>query len=64
MRSMKDVTVRDVANVIAACCNDILAFLQAVALKATRFQEAPLSLKADKRATGWFCQWEDSNLKR
>ena len=34
-----------------------------MALKAPRVQAAPLSLQAYKRATGWFRQWADINLK-
>ena len=60
---MKDATARDATDGIAANCDDILAFLQAVALKALRVQAAPLSLRADKHMAGWFCQWTDSKLK-
>ena len=61
---MKDATVHDTTDGIAADCNSILAFLQAVALKEPQVQAAPLSLREDKRVMGWFRQWADSNLKR
>ena len=61
--STKDATASNARDRIAADFNNILAFLQAVALKAPRVQAAPLSLQAYKRATGWFRQWADINLK-
>ena len=59
---MKDATARDATDVITANCDNILAFLQAVALKALRVQTAPLSLRADNCARGWFCQWMDIHI--
>ena len=47
---------------IADYCDDVLAFLQAVAVKYTRFIAAPLSLHADRRAPIWFQRWSDINL--
>ena len=47
---------------IAANCDDILAFLQDVAVKSPRIIAAPLSLCADKRARVWFCRWAGNNL--
>ena len=43
-------------------CNDVLAFLQAVAVKSPRVIAAPLSLRADKRERVWLCRWTDANL--
>ena len=59
---MKDATPCDATVGVAADCNDILAFLQAVALKLLRVMAAPLSLRADLRATSWFYQWLGKNL--
>ena len=47
---------------IANYCNDVLALLQAVAVKSPRVITAPLSLRADKRACIWFQRWTDVNL--
>ena len=47
---------------IADNCNNILAFLQVIAVKSTRFLVAPLSLRADKRVRVWFQRWTDVNL--
>ena len=41
---------------------DVLAFLQAVAVKSPRFTAAPLSLCADKRTRVCFRCWKDINL--
>ena len=49
---------------IADYCDDVLAFLQAVAVKSTRVLAAPLSLCADKHAHVWFQQWTDANLPK
>ena len=62
-RSTKCVTSRNATDRIAAECDDVLAFLLAVALKSRQVMVAPLSLRAYKRATSWFCQWSDRNLK-
>ena len=43
-------------------CDDVLAFLQAVAFKYPRVIAAPLSLRADKCARVWFCHWTEINL--
>ena len=48
---------------IADDCDDILAFLQAVAVKYPRVL-ASLSLPADKRARVWFQRWTDVNLPK
>ena len=45
-RSTKDAMARDATDRITADCDGILAFIQAVALKAPRFQASPLSLQA------------------
>ena len=58
----KDAMARDATEIITADCDNILAFLQAVALKSPRIQAAPLLLRADKRETGWFLQWADIKL--
>ena len=49
-------------NAIAEYYVDVLAFLQAVAVKSLQVIAAPLSLRADKRARIWFCCWTDVNL--
>ena len=61
--SMKDGTARDATDRIADGFDNILTLLQAVVLKAPQVQAAPLSLRAEKRATGWLCHGEDRNLK-
>ena len=43
-------------------CDNVLAFLQAVAVKYPRVIAVPLSLRADKRASVWFQHWTDVNL--
>ena len=43
-RSMKDVTARDATEGIAANCDNILAFIREVDLKAPQVQASPLSL--------------------
>ena len=62
-RSMKDATARNAMDGLTANCEKIITLLQVVALKAPQVQAVPLSLQSYKRATGWFCQWEDRNLK-
>ena len=42
--------------------DDVLDFLQAVAVKSLRVTAAPLSLCAGKRARTWFFQWDETNL--
>ena len=42
--------------------NNVLAFLQAVAIKSPQVIAAPLSLRADKRVRVWFQRWIDINL--
>ena len=49
---------------IADDCDDVLAFLQAVAVKSPRVLAAPLSLRVDKRARVWFQRWTDVNLPK
>ena len=49
---------------IADDCEDVLAFLQAVAVKYPRVLAAPLSLGAEKRAHVWFQRWTDVNLPK
>ena len=44
--------------------DDVLAFLQAIAVKSPRVLAAPLSLHADKRAHVWFQLWTDVNLPK
>ena len=43
-------------------CDDVLAFLQAVAVNSPRVIAAPLSLCPDKRARVWFQRWTDVNI--
>ena len=47
-RSTKGVTARDATNGIADNYNDIIAFIQAVALKAPQVMAKPLFMQADK----------------
>ena len=47
---------------IADNCDDVFAFIQAVAVKSPRVIAAPLYLRADKRAQFWFRWWSDINL--
>ena len=51
-RQTKYVMTRGATDRIAADCDNILTFPQAIALKASRVQAAPLSLREDKRAAG------------
>ena len=43
-------------------CDNILAFLQAVAVKSPQVIADPLSLRTDKRVRVWFHHWTDVNL--
>ena len=61
--SAKTAAAKTLAS-IAVDCDDVLAFLQAVAVKSPRVLAAPLSLRADKRARVWFQQWTDVNLPK
>ena len=63
-RSAKYATAHDATVGIAADCNNVLMFLQAVALKSQRLLVSVLSLRAYKRSTGWFCHWVDRHLKQ
>ena len=47
---------------IADYCDNVLAFLRAVAVKSLQFTAAPLSLCVDKRVCIWFCRWSETNL--
>ena len=49
-------------NAIAADCNNILAFLQTIAVKLPRVETGPLSLRADKWAKDWFRKWFSHHL--
>ena len=49
---------------IADECDDVLAFLQADAVKSPRVLAEPLSLCSDKRARVWFLRWTDVNLPK
>ena len=49
---------------IADDCDNVFAFLQAVAVKSPRVLAATLSLCADKRARVWFQRWTDVNLPK
>ena len=44
----------DATEKIAADCNNILAFLQAIVVKAPQVSDVPLFLRADKRVGAWF----------
>ena len=41
-------------NTIAADCDDVLALLQAVVVKAPKLADAPFLLQVDKYAPDWF----------
>ena len=64
MESEKDTTARDATVGITSDCNNVLSFLQAVSLKAPQVLSAPLLLRVDKRASGWFLQWADCHIKQ
>ena len=49
---------------IADDCDNVLVFLQAVAIKYPRVLLAPLSLLTDKNALVWFQRWIDVNLPK
>ena len=49
---------------IADNCDDVLAFLQAVAIKYHQVIAAPFSLRVDKRTQVWFQRWTDVNLPK
>ena len=49
---------------IADVRNNVLDFLQAVAVKSPRILAAPLSLHADKRVRVWFQLWTDVNFPK
>ena len=50
----KSVMACNAMEKIAADCDDILSFLQAVAVKAQQFADIPLLMCAGKRAQAWF----------
>ena len=62
MVSEEYATARDAMVGIAAECDNVLAFLQAVAIKAQQVLEAPLSMQADKCTRNWFHKWEDRHV--
>ena len=43
-------------------CDNVLAFLQAVAVKSPHFTAKPLPLLTDKCAHAWFCCWTDTSI--
>ena len=47
---------------IAENCDNVLAFLQAVAVKSPQVTADPLSLRVDKHVRDWFLRWTDTNL--
>ena len=47
---------------IADNCDDILDFIQSVAVKSPRVTAAPLSLLTEKCARVWFRRWPETNL--
>ena len=61
--SAKTAAVETLAT-ITDDCDNILAFLQAVAVKSPRVLAAPLSIRADKRARVWFQRRTDVNLPK
>ena len=61
--STKTATAKTLAT-ITDDCDNVLDFLQAVAVKSPRFIADPLSLCADKRARVWFQRWIDVNLPK
>ena len=54
----------NITVIIAANCDDVLAFLQEVALKATQVLAEPLLLQSYMHETSWFRQWVVRNLKQ
>ena len=58
----KNQSTSETLTTITDNCNDVLAFLQAVAVKSPRVIASPLSLRADKHAHVWFRCWTDVNL--
>ena len=57
----------DVAETLASFavdCDDVLAFLQAVAVKSPRVIAAPLSICSDNKARVWFQRWTDVHLPK
>ena len=61
MNKKKQATTEILAT-ITDDCDNILAFLQAVAVNSPQGTAVPLSLRADKRARVWFCWRADTNL--
>ena len=61
--SVETAAARTLAT-IADDCDNVLAFLQAIAVKSPRVIVAPLSLLADKHARIWSQQWTDVNLPK
>ena len=57
----KKATAETLATIVHDC-DDVLAFLQAVAVKSPQVVSAALSLCADKHARVWFHQWSNINL--
>ena len=57
----KHATAKTLATIVDGC-NNVLAFLQAVAVKSPQVIADPLSLRADKCARVWFLSWKDINL--
>ena len=49
-------------STISDNCNNVLAFLHAIAVKTPQVIADPLSLHAEKRVRIWFRCWIDSNL--
>ena len=62
MSSRKDAMAHNMTDKIAADCNDILAFIQASALKEPGVMAAPLLLRGDKRVWNWFRKWESVHI--
>ena len=54
-------TVETLATIVDNC-NNILAFLQAVAVESPRVIATPLSLRTNKQARVWFFWWYNINL--
>ena len=49
-------------STIADGCDDFLDFLQAVAIKSSRFIAAPFFLRTNKCTRVWFRHWTEINL--
>ena len=61
-KGKKKQATAETLTTIANDCDEVLAFLQAVAFKSPQVTAAPIYLRANKRARVWFRRWTDTNL--